>query len=330
MLDPGHGGHDPGAGANGLQEKNLTLDISKRIKEYLSKNYSGVEIRMTRSNDTFVTLANRSKMANVWGADFLMSVHINAGGGSGFESYIWNGKVSQKTISVRKAIHESIISTTKKKNRGSKRANFSVLRRSTMAAILTESFFVDNSHEATNLKQSSFLDLIAIGHAEGFAKAYNLSKSKPWEKPAVSIPKKPTIKRGIETLAREVIAGKHGTGEARKKSLGSQHASVQKRVNQILKGSSAKKPSKGVESLAREVIAGKHGNGDARKKSLGPRYHEVMKRVNSKLGKHKRKSTAVLVSEVNRGMHGDGEARKKSLGPDYQRVQTSINKRAGK
>src|SRR5690625_6628775 len=81
VIDPGHGGHDPGAVANGLREKDLTLDISKRTKRYLERNYKGVKVYLTRTNDKYLTLAQRANYANRKNADLFVSMHINAGGG---------------------------------------------------------------------------------------------------------------------------------------------------------------------------------------------------------------------------------------------------------
>lgn len=93
-----------------------------------------------------------------------------------------------------------------------------------------------------------------------------------------------TVTKSIDELAREVIAGKHGNGEARKKALGNLYSEVQKRVNEILTGKTT--PKKSVDELAREVIAGKWGNGTDRKNRLtkaGFNYSEVQKRVNQLL-----------------------------------------------
>ncbi len=88
----------------------------------------------------------------------------------------------------------------------------------------------------------------------------------------------------IEQMARDVIAGKYGTGQARKDALGSNYSAVQKRVNEILAGKSAPQPAKkSIDTLAREVIQGKWGNGAERKKRLeaaGYNYKQVQKRVN--------------------------------------------------
>lgn len=91
-----------------------------------------------------------------------------------------------------------------------------------------------------------------------------------------------TSEKTIDELAREVIAGKYGNGEARKKALGDKYNQVQERVNQLLK-----QPKKSVEEIAREVIAGKWGNGNDRKNRLtnaGYNYNEVQNKVNSLLG----------------------------------------------
>ena len=90
-----------------------------------------------------------------------------------------------------------------------------------------------------------------------------------------------TSEKTIDELAREVIAGKYGNGEARKKALGDKYNQVQERVNQLLK-----QPKKSVEEIAKEVIAGKWGNGNDRKTRLinaGYNYNEVQNKVNSLL-----------------------------------------------
>nr|WP_309472984.1 N-acetylmuramoyl-L-alanine amidase [Cytobacillus firmus] len=63
VLDPGHGGIDPGAQGNGLQDKNLTLQIAKRIKDILNLNYDNLSIRMSRPGDQTVSLSERTKAA---------------------------------------------------------------------------------------------------------------------------------------------------------------------------------------------------------------------------------------------------------------------------
>ena len=92
--------------------------------------------------------------------------------------------------------------------------------------------------------------------------------------------------KSTEDLANEVIAGKHGTGEARKQALGSLYKEVQAKVNEILLGKKLTASKKSNESIANEVISGKWGNGADRKtklKNAGYDYNAIQKLVNKKL-----------------------------------------------
>lgn len=181
MLDPGHGGKDPGAVANGLQEKNLVLTIAKRIKDILMSEYEGVEVRLTREADVFLKLADRAKLANDWGAELFLSIHINTGGGTGFESYIHQSK-STPSMAVQNHVHAEIMKhMVGVTDRGKKSANYAVLRLTKMPALLTEVLFIDRATDATMLKNSAFLEQVALGHAIGVAKALGL-KRKEYER----------------------------------------------------------------------------------------------------------------------------------------------------
>lgn len=175
MLDPGHGGSDPGAVGNGLQEKNLNLTIARHIRDMLLAEYQGVEVRMTRDSDVFVGLSQRATLANQWGANFFMSIHINAGGGTGFESFIHSTRPTN-SVNAQNAIHPEIVSAMRVTDRGRKNANFAVLRETNMAAILTENLFIDNASDAAKLKDANFLRTTARGHVNGLARAFNLRK----------------------------------------------------------------------------------------------------------------------------------------------------------
>lgn len=177
MLDPGHGGKDPGAVGNGLQEKVLTLDIAKRIKRILETEYTGVEVRLTRESDIYLDLSERAKLANTWGADLFLSIHINAGGGTGWESYRYTA-ASAKTVAYQDTIHNAVIQAIDSgiKDRGKKAANFAVLRETKMPALLTENLFIDNAKDAAKLKDQAFLEKLARGHVVGLEKALGLKK----------------------------------------------------------------------------------------------------------------------------------------------------------
>ena len=184
FLDPGHGGSDPGAVANGLKEKDLTLKIAKAAEKYLKEKYEGITVKMSRTGDSNPSLSARAKAANDWGADYFVSIHINSGGGTGFESYIFNGTVSSKTKEYQKKVHQVIAAGDGWADRGMKRANFHVLRETRMSALLTENGFIDRKEDAAKLKDPAFLKKLGRLHAEGIAKAFGLrKKSKPAPKP---------------------------------------------------------------------------------------------------------------------------------------------------
>ena len=141
-------------------------------------------------------------------------------------------------------------------------------------------------------------------------------------------------KKSNSEIAKEVIAGKWGNGDDRKKKLqaaGYDYNAVQAEVNKQL-GSSGSTPKKSVDVIAQEVIAGKWGNGDDRKNRLtaaGYDYNAVQKAVNAKLaGSSSGKSVTELAKEVIAGKWGNGADRKNRLtaaGYDYNAVQKKVN-----
>lgn len=177
FIDPGHGGADPGASANGMQEKDLTLSIALRLRDILQNEYEGHALKFSRTTDVTKSLTERTNQANGWQADYLLSIHINAGGGTGFESYIWNGSYSSKaeTDRLRSLIHREVVKESGFSDRGKKEADFHMVRESYMPAVLTENGFIDGG-DAGNLKRQTFLDKIARGHAVGLEKALGLTK----------------------------------------------------------------------------------------------------------------------------------------------------------
>jgi len=176
FIDPGHGGTDTGASANGLQEKQLTLQTALALRNMLLNEYQNVSVLLSRTSDQTVGLTQRTNAANSWGADYFLSIHMNAGGGTGFEDYIYPG-VGAPTTTYRDIMHEEILKVVDFRDRGKKTANFHVLRETAMPALLTENGFVDNTSDAEKLKSSAFIQSIARGHANGLARAFNLSKN---------------------------------------------------------------------------------------------------------------------------------------------------------
>ncbi|MBU8789112.1 N-acetylmuramoyl-L-alanine amidase [Bacillus sp. FSL K6-0138] len=196
-FDAGHGGKDSGAAANGLKEKDVVLQMVKHAKSYLESNYNSVEVKLTRSTDVFYELSERADMANKWGADVFVSFHINAGGGTGFETFRYPGTAGD-TLDLQQALHTEILATMKVYgqivDRGLKQANLAVVRETHMPAVLTENLFIDRREDADRLKDTGFVKAVAEAHARGVAKYLGLSGGSS-KKPAASAPKKSQPKK---------------------------------------------------------------------------------------------------------------------------------------
>ena len=166
IIDAGHGGQDPGTiGIGGLREKDLVLPISLDVAEGLRKQ--GVEVRMTRDSDYFVSLQGRTDFANNVQADLFVSIHANAINLSrpdvnGLETYYY--KDGRRLAEV---IHWSILNSVNIKNRGIRRARFYVLRHSTMPAVLVEVGFVTGAEDAPRLKNPTHRSQMAEAIVRG-------------------------------------------------------------------------------------------------------------------------------------------------------------------
>lgn len=147
----------------------------------------------------------------------------------------------------------------------------------------------------------------------------------------------PTVSGTIDALARRVIAGEFGSGDARKNALGDKYDAVQARVNEILNGTASAPAKKSVSEIAKEVLAGAWGNGNDRKNRLvaaGYNYDEVQNAVNALCTpKPSLKPVSEIAEEVLAGAWGNGDARKQKLeaaGYNYSEVQTAVNKLCNK
>ncbi len=205
-LDAGHGGADAGAvGANGLYEKNLVLKIQQYLISYLNSTYSDFTIKTSRTTDTFLSLSQRASQANSWGADAFMSIHVNAGGGTGYEDYVYRS-ASNASKTFQSIVHGQVQPTLlsyNHPNRGRKSANYAVLRLTNMPAVLTEIAFIDNRTDAALLQNESFLKNMGESYAKGIAVYLNLPRRavpnpNPTPNPSPSEPgtKTYTIKQG--------------------------------------------------------------------------------------------------------------------------------------
>ncbi|WP_456289746.1 N-acetylmuramoyl-L-alanine amidase [Paenibacillus sp. AK002] len=178
-IDGGHGGKDPGACGNGLQEKDLALTLSLEIKKQLERDYIGVQVELSRSSDVFLELKERTDAANKADADLLVSIHCNAGGGAGgFESFRYTN-ASTASRSLQNVLHTEIMTALKPFNvidRGQKAANLHMCRESKMPAVLTENLFIDVAADAAKLKRQEVIDALIAGHVAGIAKYLGLKK----------------------------------------------------------------------------------------------------------------------------------------------------------
>lgn len=178
FLDAGHGGKDAGAIGNGLKEKDLTLDICKRIEIGL-QNYE-CDVLMSRTEDVYLTLDERTNKANKAKADVLISVHINSSAissANGFETFVYRN-VNTGTKTFQNVLHQEIIANIGLKiiDRGQKQENFHMLRESNMKAVLTENLFISNAADASDLADGSFRQKIANGHILGIQKFLGLKE----------------------------------------------------------------------------------------------------------------------------------------------------------
>lgn len=176
-IDPGHGGKDPGAvGPTGIKEKDVALAVALKVAEKLKK--AGVNVCMTRNNDTFLELKDRCKIANNFGADYFVSIHCNSATNSsanGTETYCY--QLGGKGEALAKAIQEELISTCGRNNRGVKTANYYVIKYTSMPAALTELAFISNPTEEKLLASSDFQEKCAAAIANAIARQLGISIS---------------------------------------------------------------------------------------------------------------------------------------------------------
>src|SRR5699024_6954476 len=166
VVDPGHGGKDPGTSSNGLIEKTLVLDISKRVVKKLRAE--GYAVIITRSNDKYLELGERTNIANTAKADLFLSIHANSGGGQGIETWWYNkGYEPTKSKELATIVQSEVIKETKANNRGVKNGNLYVNRESKMPSSLVEVGFLDNSNDANKLKQDKYKEKVSKGIANG-------------------------------------------------------------------------------------------------------------------------------------------------------------------
>jgi len=170
VVDPGHGGKDPGAiGIGGLEEKSITLDIAKMV--YLkSLSYPELRVILTRRDDTYTYPTNRVLTANRLGADLYVSIHANAHSSpsaSGIETLVHESKGRDTPCyHLAELLQRELVAATGAEDRGIKWAPL-FIRRAQMPAALVEVGFVTNPREARLLQTISYQSIIAEAILDG-------------------------------------------------------------------------------------------------------------------------------------------------------------------
>lgn len=164
-IDPGHGGEDQGAVANGLEEKELNLDMAFRAKPIIES--MGYRVIMTRESDVYVSLEERCRIANSAGATIFVSIHNNAyvSTANGTETFCFYDSEAGRRLAT--AIHQQVTRRINTNDRGVKEAGFYVLKHTDMPAALLEGAFLTNEQDAQLLADPGFRQKIAEGVAAG-------------------------------------------------------------------------------------------------------------------------------------------------------------------
>lgn len=192
VIDPGHGGRDQGARNSRykLYEKHLVLDMSRRLEKALEAQ--GYQVELTRRDDRFIGLEERSQIANRAGADLFISVHVNAVASPqahGAEVYVLTPRGQPSTARGRPSasdertypgnrhdgwnalvgyhVQRALIKRTEARDRGLKRARFAVLRGLDCPGLLIEGGFVSHPREGPNLGSAAYRQRIVDAIAEG-------------------------------------------------------------------------------------------------------------------------------------------------------------------
>jgi N-acetylmuramoyl-L-alanine amidase len=170
-IDPGHGGKDPGAVNGSKYEKVATLAIAKKVGKKLQAK--GYEVKYTRSTDKYVSLAERCKISNNFGADAFISIHLNSvanRSASGIETWRFPS-VDKQTVELAENVQRELISAIGWKDRKVKKSStLYVLKKTIASAILVECGFLSHLSESIMLFQNKYQEKIADSIVVGIEK----------------------------------------------------------------------------------------------------------------------------------------------------------------
>src|SRR5215510_9246864 len=179
VIDAGHGGYDRG-GIPGqrVSEKEMTLDVARRLRSVLAAN--GYRVVMTRDSDVFVPLGTRTSIANSYRDAIFVCVHFNSAtrsGANGIETYYYSNQSAQLAAN----IHRQVVSGTTTDNRGIRRRGYFVLRRTTIPSVLVECGFLTNPYETRLALTANYRQTLADRIADGV-----MGKPSPPNRPVVA------------------------------------------------------------------------------------------------------------------------------------------------
>jgi N-acetylmuramoyl-L-alanine amidase len=190
MLDPGHGGYDPGAiTKQGVYEKSINLQVAQKVKEMLSP--SGIKVFLTREEDIDhvpdgvrgkstkkqIDLNRRIELANEANADIFVSLHVNAtvtGKQSGSETFYHYQSESGKKLA--ELIQQELIKIPGMNRRIAKPGDFYIIKNTSMPAVIVEVGYLSSVKEQEKLQQSWYQDQLARAIAKGIANYFALPK----------------------------------------------------------------------------------------------------------------------------------------------------------
>lgn len=185
MLDPGHGGADPGAIGHALKEKELNLDIGMRVKEELAER--GYRVLMTRTDDAALSLRDRVEASRKSGADLFVSIHVNAHAdkrahGSlvlyydrrhpqpAYPASSEMIRLTEESKALAQAVLDGLVSAAGTANRGIVPSSAYVIRNGNVPSILVETAFISNAGDAALLASGDWRAKAARGIADGIAR----------------------------------------------------------------------------------------------------------------------------------------------------------------
>src|SRR4029453_157614 len=189
VLDPGHGGQDSGAMCGSVMEKDLTLDVARRVDRLLDSQ--GIATLMTRFGDSYVSLADRAAFGNRVNDSIFISIHFNENnkpGASGVETYYAAHQIASgsalaswlpffsrppsdspkpESQSLAGFIQEALVARTRSVDRGTQAKQFFVIANVTSPAVLIEGGFITNKDELSKLASEDYRDQLAAAVADG-------------------------------------------------------------------------------------------------------------------------------------------------------------------